>query len=316
MEKQELIDKVSNCSSFMTSFFDDYKDEYCNDNIQQLNSFFEALIQDLTQSIIPDNSYERISRLIDSMNIENLQSQWLTLHRVHNIDLYRKLADSIISRSILINRTYHLLKVIGFVNSNVVIIGANGSGKTTFANSIRNYLERTDNGIVLPAQKLLIFPTYSFVPTYKSAYETYEKRQKEILDDKQTFDAGKSDDIPYDMMRKHGSEMRILLSTLLGERIAQRDKYCSTVNNGDTVDTNEFRSVLDEVFDIWNNLIEERTLYCDSSYNLQIKHKNKDYPAYKMSDGEREILYVVGRVLLVKTASLIIIDEPESIMYV
>ena len=204
-----------------------------------------------------------------------------------------------------------MLKAIGFANSNVVLIGANGSGKTTFANSIRNYLEETDNGIVLPAEKLLIFPTYSFVPTYHKAYQDYEKRQKDILDNKQTFDTSKSDDIPYELTKKYGSEMRILVSTLLGERIERRNKYCSRINNGDIVDTDEFRSKLDEVIDIWNYLIGHRELFCDDSANLLIRYQNSIYPAYKMSDGEREIFYVVGRVLLAKDSSLIVIDEPE-----
>ena len=34
------------------------------------------------------------------------------------------------------SKTFYLLKAIGFTSSNVVLIGANGSGKTTFANSI------------------------------------------------------------------------------------------------------------------------------------------------------------------------------------
>ena len=56
-------------------------------------------------------------------------------------------------------------------------------------------------------------------------------------------------------------------------------------------------------------------MYCDNSGNLKIKYskgdQTKEYPAFRMSDGEREIFYVVGRVLLSKPSSLIIIDEPE-----
>lgn len=215
----------------------------------------------------------------------------------------------------MVSKTYYLFRAIGFVNSNIVLIGANGSGKTTFANSIRDKLESTDNGIVIPAQKILIFPSYDFIPTYKSAYSKYQSRQKEILDDKQTFNASKSDDIPYSLTQQYGSELRILVSALLGERMARRDEYCSSINNGDIVDTNKFRSCLDDVIDIWNSLIEHRELYCDNSGNLKIKYskgdQTKEYPAFRMSDGEREIFYVVGRVLLSKPSSLIIIDEPE-----
>jgi ATPase subunit of ABC transporter with duplicated ATPase domains len=150
----------------------------------------------------------------------------------HDFKLYKNNSDDIILNSLLVSKTYYLFRAIGFVNSNIVLIGANGSGKTTFANSIRDKLESTDNGIVIPAQKILIFPSYDFIPTYKSAYSKYQSRQKEILDDKQTFNASKSDDIPYSLTQQYGSELRILVSALLGERMARRDEYCSSINNG------------------------------------------------------------------------------------
>ena len=62
---------------------------------------------------------------------------------------------------------------------------------------------------------------------------------------------------------------------------------------------------------IWNRLIEHRVLSCDSLGNLKIEYADKQYPAYKMSDGERVIFYIVGRVMLAKASSLIIVDEPE-----
>lgn len=64
--------------------------------------------------------------------------------------------------------------------------------------------------------------------------------------------------------------------------MARRDEYCSSINNGDIVDTNKFRSCLDDVIDIWNSLIEHRELYCDNSGNLKIKYsrviKQKNIP--------------------------------------
>lgn len=315
MTKQELLDKVTNYSSFMKSFFDEYREDWEYKYENKLTGLLEDIIQDTSNDSIPNSLFGRISKLVDTLSIGILQQRQQSLQNRHDFDVYKDQANNVLANSYLVEKTYYLLKAIGFVNSNVVLIGANGSGKTTFANSIRDELEKTENGIVLSAQKLLIFPTYSFVPTYKAAYATYERRQKDILDDKQTFDAGKSDDIPYDLTKKYGAEMRILVSTLLGERIARRDEYCSTIQNGDIVDINKFRSRLDEVIEVWNNLIEHRELCCDNSGNLKIKYyrngEEKEYPAYKMSDGEREIFYVVGRVLLAKESSLIIIDEPE-----
>lgn len=315
MDKQVLLDKANSYITCVKSFFDEYRDEWVYEKEDRLMNLLNDVVNDIHDNAIPYYLYERIAKLLDTLAIERLKIMLRNCRNKHDLNLYKQLSDNIIVNSLFVGKTYYLLKAIGFINSNVVLIGANGCGKTTFANSIRENLEKTDNGIVIPAQKLLIFPTYDFVPTYKSAYETFQNRQKEILDDKQTFNASNSNDIPYEITQKYGSEMRILVSALLGERIARRNEYCSSIHTGDIVDTNKFKSKLDEVLEIWNNLIEHRTLFCDNSGNLKIKYSNndetKEYPAYKMSDGEREIFYVVGRVLLSTPSSLIVVDEPE-----
>lgn len=315
MNKQDLFDKVNSLFSFMKSFLDEYREEWVYEKEDRLTNLLNDIINDISDNSIPVTLYERVSKLLDTLKIEALRQLNKSYAKKHDLKLYKKLCDNIMVNSLFVEKTYYLLKAIGFTNSNVVLIGANGSGKTTFANSIRENLEKTDNGIVIPAQKILIFPTYDFVPTYKSAYSSFQKRQKDVLDDKQTFNASKSDDFPYELTKKYGSEMKILVSTLLGERIARRDEYCSSVNNGDVVDTDRFKSKLDDVIEIWNNLIEHRILFCDSSGGLKIRYSNnneiKEYPAYKMSDGEREIFYVVGQVLLSTPSSLIVVDEPE-----
>ena len=315
MEKQDLLDRVSSYSSFIKALLDEYREEWVYKKEDRLTNLLNDVTHDVSSDLIPVSLYERIFKLLESLGIGELKNSYQNNGERYKLEADKGPCDNVIVNSIFVGKTYYLLKAIGFTNSNVVLIGANGSGKTTFANSIRENLEKTDSGIVIPAQKILIFPTYDFVPTYNSAYTSFQNRQKDILDDKQTFNASKSDDIPYNLTKKYGSEMRILVSALLGERIARRDEYCSSVQTGDIVDTNKFKSKLDEVLEIWNNLIEHRYLFCDSSGNLKIKYSNnnetKEYPAYKMSDGEREIFYVVGRILLSTPSSLIVVDEPE-----
>lgn len=315
MNKQDLLNKINSNFSFIKSFLDEYREEWVYEKEDRLTNLLNDIIHDVYDDSIPVSLYERISKLLDTLDIEILRQKYQSCAKRHDLELYKKLCDNVMVNSLFVGKTYYLLRAIDFTNSNVVLIGANGSGKTTFANSIRENLEKTDSGIVIPAQKILIFPSYDFVPTFKSAYSSFQKRQKDILDDKQTFNASKSNDFPYDLANRYGSEMRILVSALLGERIARRDEYCSSIHSGDTVDTNKFRSTLDGVIEIWNNLIEHRILFCDSSGGLKIRYSNnneiKEYPAYKMSDGEREIFYVVGRVLLSTSSSLIVVDEPE-----
>lgn len=311
MTKQELLDRIFEDRSFMNSFYEEYRGEVSLDAVEQILSLYDVMIHDISDGSIPDILYPRIKKLLDDTKAKQLEDLRKLFRGKHGFEKYEEAYKSFVIGSFFIGKTYYLLKAIGFVSSNVVLIGANGCGKTTFANSIREELENTETGIVLPAQKLLIFPTFTFLPTYTSAYDAYNQRQRDSLDDKFTFNAEKSDDFPYEITKKYGSELGILLSALLGERFAKRNHYCSEVKSGDTVDTTRFRSALDEVMDIWNELIDHRELFCDDSGNLQIRYEDSPYPAYRMSDGEREILYVVGRVLLAKRSSLIIIDEPE-----
>ena len=312
MEKKELLDLIDQDSSFMKAFLDEYRQDGVNFGAEdRLMSLFVDMKQSVVEDQIPESLFDRLANLIRTLEVEKLRTHQNELQKLHNFEKYRDLAEHVFVNSFFVSKTFYLLKAIGFTSSNVVLIGANGSGKTTFANSIREQLEKTDNGIVIPAQKLLVFPTYNSIPTYKSAFADYESRQKVCLDDKQTFKAEKNDDYPYSLSKQYSEELRILVSALISERLERRNNFCSNALEGDIIHLNDFKSNIDEVIEIWNHLIEHRTLLCDNLGNLQIECGDEKYPAYKMSDGERVIFYVVGRVMLAKESSLIIVDEPE-----
>lgn len=312
MEKKELLDLIDQDSSFMKAFLDEYRQDGVNFGAEdRLMSLFVDMKQSVVEDQIPESLFDRLANLIRTLEVEKLRTHQNELQKLHNFEKYRDLAEHVFVNSFFVSKTFYLLKAIGFTSSNVVLIGANGSGKTTFANSIREQLEKTDNGIVIPAQKLLVFPTYNSIPTYKSAFADYESRQKVCLDDKQTFKAEKNDDYPYSLSKQYSEELRILVSALISERLERRNNFCSNALEGDIIHLDDFKSNIDEVIEIWNHLIEHRTLLCDNLGNLQIECGDEKYPAYKMSDGERVIFYVVGRVMLAKESSLIIVDEPE-----
>ncbi len=312
MEKKELLDLIDQDSSFMKAFLDEYRQDGVNFGAEdRLMSLFVDMKQSVVEDQIPESLFDRLANLIRTLEVEKLRTHQNELQKLHNFEKYRDLAENVFVNSFFVSKTFYLLKAIGFTSSNVVLIGANGSGKTTFANSIREQLEKTDNGIVIPAQKLLVFPTYNSIPTYKSAFADYESRQKVCLDDKQTFKAEKNDDYPYSLSKQYSEELRILVSALISERLERRNNFCSNAREGDIIHLNDFKSNIDEVIEVWNHLIEHRTLLCDNLGNLQIECGDEKYPAYKMSDGERVIFYVVGRVMLAKESSLIIVDEPE-----
>lgn len=210
--------------------------------------------------------------------------------------------------------SYNFYKSLSYARQNTVLVGANGCGKTTLANTLRQTLNIRD-GIVIPAQKLLIIPTFSSTPNYAATIKNYDSYQYQIIDDKQTFNASKDDDIPYGLTHQYGAEFRFVLSALYSERLSRRNKYCDAIQRNESPSNTDLESLLDKVINIWNYLIEHRTLKCDDSNNLVISTINGVYPAYQMSDGERIILYLIGRVLLAPEQSLIVVDEPEMYLH-
>lgn len=308
MTKQEILDLVEQDSSTIREFFNEHRHEIDGKNESQFNYFFTDILDNINNDKIPELIYERISMLIKALEIQSLRDN-MQLYII-NKDLGIKKINEIILNLLFSTKTYNLLKAIDFVTSNVVLIGANGSGKTTFANSIRKKLEITDNGIVIPAQKILIFPTYDSIPAQKTANTEYAKRQKETISEKETY---KCNNVPYGLFEQYGTELQTVTSTLIAEKFAKANHYCTNAKEGDLVRTDDFKSTIDEVIEIWNKLLEHRELFCDDSGNLQIKCKDNStiYPANRMSSGEKEIFYIIGRVLLTKESSLIIVDEPE-----
>lgn len=211
--------------------------------------------------------------------------------------------------------SYHFYKQLGFARSNVVVVGANGCGKTTLANNLSKALNLKD-GIVIPAQKLLILPSFSSIPNYDDTFKQYQSFQHEILDDKETYNVSQQDDLPYNIVKRYGRELRNIISTLISEQARNNNLYCKKIKEGYTPNPRQLHSTLDSVITIWNDLITHRTLYIDENNKLLIKTDNgESYEAYRMSDGERVILYFAGRVLLAPYSSLIIVDEPEGYLH-
>lgn len=289
-------------------------DVKCAQSILNTILWVKEINEDIEGEIIPSsydniliNSFDFLSPMMDVIR-QNIRNN--TIEKIENLDKF------FLSQIVANIDSYHFYKSLGFAQENTVVVGANGCGKTTLANTLQKSLNVKD-GIVIPAQKLLIIPTFSSTPNYAATAETYNQYQRTILDDKQTFNASKEDDIPWGTTQQYGSEFKKVLATLYSERMAKRNKFCDAYERGEELTRQQLQSALDVVINIWNFLIGHRTLQCDDSNNLVLTGDgvNGSYPAFQMSDGERIILYLVGRVLLAPERALIIIDEPEMYLH-
>ncbi|EPL7677014.1 ABC transporter ATP-binding protein [Elizabethkingia anophelis] len=195
---------------------------------------------------------------------------------------------------------------IGYFDNNVVAIGANGSGKTTLSNKFKTYLQ--NNGVVISAQRILLVPNFDSIanPT-KTAID---------LKEYQIRDKSNKSDGEFNYLQK---EFGIVLKNLLADNISvgnlYRKKAIESKKSGEDIEDPQYTN-LDITFEIWNSLIEHRTISCDDGINIKAKAANGDpYPAIQMSDGEKVMLYLIAQVLQAPKDGFIVVDEPEMYLH-
>lgn len=225
--------------------------------------------------------------------------------------------DINLNRLISINLIYKFYKDLNFISNNTVVVGANGSGKSTLASTIKNnFSEKV--GIVIPAQKLLIIPTFDSVPNLEKSMSEYRKFEANIIDSKITYNLSYNDTIPYEETKKYGADYKYILNAFFAEKTHTESIIHRKLKENGCVNIKEYSPIkLDKAINIWNFLIEHREMFYDDNNNLKIKVKEslEEYPAYQMSDGEKNIFFLIGRVLLASDDAIIIIDEPEMYLH-
>lgn len=196
---------------------------------------------------------------------------------------------------------------IGNFDSNIVIVGANGSGKTSLSEKLKQYLN--NNGVVISAQRILKLPTFENIGNPEI---TATKLKEEQLRGKTYKNA--------DDFRFIANEFEIVLKHLLAENISIGNKYrkqaIENTRKEKPIDTPQ-NTNLDATIEIWNSLIEHRYLDCEDGINIKtyVKETDTPYPSIQMSDGEKVLLYLVAQVMLAPVNGFIVIDEPEMYLH-
>ena len=317
MTKQEINQFLTGCKDTLQGFInvctadEEIKQivdlEKARANIDIINIWIDEVLDDIEYNLVPESFYVKLTHDVE----QYIPTKYYTSFGPNEskITSYKSISEHLSGIDNLIE-IYSFYKALGFAQQNAVLVGANGCGKTSLATLLQQTFNVSD-GIVIPAQKLLIFPSFANTPNYSSAQTHFNKYQKDIYSDKITFQAKEMDDFEYSLTKKYGSEMVKVLGVLLGQRQLRINQAASKYNNDIHVSKDDFRGILDDVIEIWNQLIEHRMLFCNDNNQLQIKYGETIYDAHQMSDGERVIIYLAGRVLFAPKDSIIIADEPE-----
>lgn len=198
------------------------------------------------------------------------------------------------------------------VKSSIVVVGANGSGKTRFGSWID--LESPQNSLVhrVGAQKSLSIPEYCSTSSIDAAENTllygfyqHNSTPEQSLRHKL---GNRWQSKPSTFLQ---SDYDKLLTYLFTEEFDTSTKYRQQAKFMDQPETPP-ETRLDIIKRIWEFVLPHRELIIGAG-KIEARPKNggTSYHASEMSDGERVIFYLIGQCLAVKENGIVVIDEPE-----
>lgn len=271
--EESNIDKVSN--QYITFAFNEianYNASYClsDYSITQLNNFEENILQkkDKLYSSEDRNTISNLYNMIHNLCISSINT---IFSKISAIEIFDKIKD---------------------INNNIVMIGANGSGKSTFSRTLK--LELGNNITIIPAQHLLVLKDIENIPINVNMIEEVNKYQQQ---DKLGSDKN--------IVNLLSNDFENLIQALFIQQADVSQKYYNTGQKTE--------SILDKTIKIWNELIQHRTIINSKPYDLKIETpEGTTYEFNSLSDGEKAVFYYIGHVLLAKESSYIIVDEPEN----
>lgn len=198
-------------------------------------------------------------------------------------------------------------------NNSIIIIGANGSGKS----KLGAWIEDQDQDIVhrIGAQRKLNFKSNLSLSNYdyaknKIIYGTDDEDTIKRHNKGFRWDWGKSkttkliddfDDVLAALIAMYNNETSVYF------------KNCQDAEKNNSVKPNTPLTVIDKLMEIWNSIFPQRHLLFEESkfYAYESSKRSEKYSANQMSDGERSVLYLASQVLAIPENKTLVIDEPE-----
>lgn len=189
--------------------------------------------------------------------------------------------------------------------SSVVIVGANGTGKTRLATHIEKALN-------LNAHRISAHRALSLNPSVPKISEN-----KALLG-LRTGNANENAQVQHREGHRWGSKGSVhllndfdfLVQALFAEQSNKSLETHKKVRSGDNSPAEPTKFEI--LIDVWEKLLPHRKLHITGDdIQVSITGEEDTYSGSEMSDGERAVFYMLGQTLVAAENSLIIFDEPE-----
>lgn len=189
----------------------------------------------------------------------------------------------------------HIFDQIKAIDGSIVMIGANGSGKSTFARQLNGKLD--NNIVILSAQHFLYYDRQNTISASGDEIQKVHNFQANAK-------LGNNRDFQQLIM----SDMNDLIDALVAQHT---DCALELYDNG-----NHNSSYLTKTIEIWDKIIEHRHLENDRTGLYVTGPDISQYNFNQLSDGEKAVFYYIAHILLAPENSYIVVDEPENHLHI
>lgn len=249
------------------------------------------ILDEISEKIMLGKISENYSNLLDNF-LYNEQNA-LKIIKVNNI-------NSIVASLLSDIEKISFLSSVSDVNNTVIIVGQNGSGKSTYVNSLAG--SGLPNLTVIPAQKFLYFD--------KGAYE---RQSYDIQKYQKNFLKSKNDDFKIDhsystdLVKKNVNPFSFMITALVNQVV----QFSVDDRKNELNDRTE--TLWDKFEKIWKRMIPEISFNINSTERIiSCARDQNEYSINGLSDGEKCIIFYIGNVLMARENSFIVVDEPET----
>lgn len=173
------------------------------------------------------------------------------------------------------------------IEKNMVIVGANGTGKTRFGSNLEQINNLTKR---ISAQRYL----YLNEVVQRQDYETAESALRSAYKNQPPIQP--QNDYQQVLVSLFAQESRRDAEYVQNARSSKEKLYVP-------------HSIKENVIDIWNFVFPYRTLKLEKD-RVRAVNEN-EFSGAEMSDGEKVGLYLISQILLAEKDCILIIDEPE-----
>ena len=284
-------DDEGNYHNFQANEFE----KTCEQNIAYVNKQKAFIAQVAELSVFKENKFsnqmkERLDECIEQMHytFTNYEDENLLYGFIYNSNFVDDYA------SILI------LSKFSQIDNNVVLIGGNGSGKSSLAKTLKG--DDQEHISVIPAQKTLYFSLND-----KSMLAARSKELQNILLENNIGKSKTEDD--YDYFQYQNNQFTKLI-------VAMREEYMKYLmiceEEGRIADKEKsIFGVLRKIFKtIFSNI--ELSFNPDNEHYMNCTRNGNNYHINALSEGEKAVMYYAISVLMARENSFIVVDEPET----